>query len=123
MQAFDSPYFTVDKFDRTRFAIFVCVDFWPIQFKHLDFHSFGIRPFASHGAITPDKDTRVSARLDVFPLNVEDEVFILLGTTHHTDGLAVADEHAVFDTPCFWGGVDVDPASEVFAVKERFPFR
>ncbi|MNY60297.1 hypothetical protein D3C86_1968300 [compost metagenome] len=53
----------------------------------------------------------------MFPFHFEDEVFVLPVGAHHTDGLARADQCAVFDFPGFFGCIDVDPAVQVFSVE------
>jgi hypothetical protein len=57
----------------------------------------------------------------VSPLDVKNEVFILLVVAHDPDGFAFADEQAVLDEPSLWGGVDIGPAGEVLAIEEAFP--
>ena len=97
------------------------MEFRPIELEHLDFDRLWEGAAFCGGAIAPGEDAGVSSRLHVSPLDVEDEVFILLGATHDADladFFAMADEQAIFDTPCFGRRVDIDPAGEVFAVKK-----
>lgn len=83
----------------------------------MDFHAEG-EAVAGWFGIAPEEDAGVAAGFHVSPFDEEDEVLILLFGTHDADGLAGADEEAIFDGPGFGRGVDVDPVAEVLAVEE-----
>ena len=52
------------------------------------------------------------------PLDVQDEILILLLGPHDTDRLASADQHAVTHIPRVFGGIHIHPTGKVFAVEE-----
>jgi hypothetical protein len=98
-------------------TVALLVDVGPLEFEHLDFHSEG-ETVAGWFGIAPEEDAGVASGFHVSPFDDEDEVFILLGGAHDADGVAGANEEAVFDGPGFGRGVDVDPVGEVLAVEE-----
>jgi len=52
------------------------------------------------------------------PFNLQNEILVLSLGTHHSNRLASADQQTVFDRPSLVGSVDINPATEVLAVKK-----
>src|SRR5262249_24156137 len=67
----------------------------PVQFEHLDLDAVRQAAARIGDGTAPGEDARVSSRLHVHPLDVEDEVLILLRAPHHADRVTGTDQEAV----------------------------
>src|SRR6185437_50434 len=101
----------------------VFVQLGPLQFEHLNFDAVRQPAGRIRTSAAPRKYAGVPTRLDVRPLDMQDEVLVLLHTAHYADRMAGADQHAVFDSPGIFGGIDVHPAGQVLDVKQAVEFR
>ena len=109
--------FAADVTEVIRGTIALFVDVGPFEFEHLDLHPFWEAVSARLG-IAPEEDAGISPGFHVSPFHDEDEVLVLFFGAHHSDGLAGANEEAVFDRPGFRRGVDVDPMGQVPPIEE-----
>lgn len=87
--------------------------------EHLDFDAVGEAVLFAGDGIGPEEDAGVAAGFGVHPIDFEDEVLVLADGAHDADGVAGADDFAIFDAPGLGAGVDGDPAGEVDAIEER----
>ena len=90
----------------------------PFEFEHLDLNSScEASSFCGFG-FAPEECSGVSAWFHVTPFDFHDEVFVMAIGSHYADGMAGADEDAVFYGPCVVCGVYVYPAGEVGAIED-----
>ena len=92
------------------------------EFQHLHFDGLGQSIAGKGRSFAPDEDAGIAAGLHVFPFDFQDEVLILPVGAHDADGVAAADQDAFFDLPRLFGGIDINPALQVFTV-EKWPER
>src|SRR5437763_907981 len=90
----------------------------PLQLEHLDFDALRQSTAGIRAGAAPRKYPGVSSGLNVHPLYMKNEVLVLLRAAHHADRMTRADQHAVSDSPCIFGRIDIHPASEVVAIKQ-----
>ncbi len=114
--------FAVHVGDRRRGLALLCPEFDPVQFQHLDLQPLG-QTVAGGFGVAPGEDAGITSRFHVPPLDVQQEVLVLLLAPHHANRLALTDQYAVLDVPRIGRSVDVDPPGEIFAVEQINPLR
>ena len=72
--------------------------------------------------IAPDKQSRVPTRNDVFPIQLDFKILVLLFSAHHPCRFAGAHDNSVANCEGIWCNIDWHPASQIAAIKERLPF-
>ena len=92
----------------------------PVQFEHLDLQTLG-QSVAERLRVAPSEYSGIATRFHMTPLDVQQEVLVLLLAAHHSDGLAFADKDAVLDVPSVRRSIDVDPTSQILPVEQVDP--
>ena len=89
-----------------------------IQHLNLDGTQEGLSQ-RRHGA-RPNEDTRIASRLQVTPLQLQDEILVLAFSAQRPGGNSIAVDHPVPDGEGLRSTVDVHPAPKITTIEDRF---
>src|SRR5690625_3821689 len=84
------------------------IDFYPIQFQHLNFNTIWQTIFSWYGT-TPHKHSAVSTRFHMHPFYRQDIIFELSATSYYPDGQTFTDEDAIPEFPSIFFSIHLMP--------------
>jgi hypothetical protein len=92
----------------------------PFELEHLNLDAVRQAGRRIRLRIAPGEHTGIASRFHVHPLDVQDEILVLLHRAHDADGMAGTDEEPILDLPGVLRGVDVHPPGQVLAVEQVY---
>src|SRR5690625_586953 len=102
-----TPHFSMNISDSSIHPVYR-IDFYTIQFQHLNFNTIWQTIFSWYGTTT-HKHSAVSTRFHMHPFYSQDIIFELSATSYYPDGQTFTDEDAIPEFPSIFFSIHLMP--------------